>query len=446
MASGRVPKTTMTRRTPEGSDMTLLVTIVVLFSLSYTLSIFLMSRRRRPEPLPSPETLYFVFVLPCLNEEVVIGRTLESLLETPGDNYSILVIDDGSEDRTAEIVESYDSDRVWLFQRKAPHAREGKGKALNAAYRWLRDSGVLRGVDQKDVVIAILDADGRIEPNALYEVAHYFRNPKAGAVQIGVRMFNKTESLLTRLQDFEFVTFTEIFQRGRQRFGSVGLGGNGQFTRFTALKALGDDPWTDCLTEDLDLGLRLLSLGWENAFCPTSHVSQQAVNKFRRLLTQRSRWFQGHLQCWKRIPNVLFSKLPDKTAMDLMWHLLSPGLVLVMSLPMAVFMVGLTGATITDPDGVWASLSGNGGLLLVLWYLLSFGLAPFYGFSYWLREKDVGLFRAIAYAHAYNLYSYLWFIAGWRAAFRMLRGKRGWAKTARTPERPVVGAAPRKAA
>lgn len=425
--------------------MTLLVTIVVLFSLSYTLSIFLMSRRKRPEPLPSPETLYFVFVLPCLNEELVIGRTLDSLLELPADNFSILVIDDGSEDRTAEIVSSYDHDRVWLFQRKAPEARQGKGKALNAAYRWLRDSGVLKGVDEKDVVIAILDADGRIEPNALFEVSHYFRNPKAGAVQVGVRMFNAKESLLTRLQDFEFVTFTEIFQRGRQRFGSVGLGGNGQFTRFTALKSLGNDPWTDCLTEDLDLGLRLLALGWENAFCPTSHVSQQAVNKFRRLLTQRSRWFQGHLQCWKRIPTVLFSReIRDRAAMDLVWHLLSPGLVLVMSLPMLVFMVGLAGATITDPDGVWGSLTSNGGLLLVLWYLLSFGLAPFYGFSYWLREREMGLLRSIAIAHVYNLYSYMWFIAGWRAAFRMLRGKKGWAKTARTPERQA--AATRKAA
>jgi len=269
--------------------MTLLVTIVVLFSLSYTLAIFLMSRRKRPQPLPSPETLYFVFVLPCLNEEVVIGRTLESLLETPGDNYSILVIDDGSDDGTAEIVESYDSDKVWLFQRTAPHAREGKGKALNAAYRWLRDSGVLRGVDQKDVVVAILDADGRIEPNALYEVAHYFRNPKAGAVQIGVRMFNKTESLLTRLQDFEFVTFTEIFQRGRQRFGSVGLGGNGQFTRMSALETLVDadsGPWRGTLLEDYELSLHLTLTGHRNEFTQDTYVDQEALPDFRRFVRQ----------------------------------------------------------------------------------------------------------------------------------------------------------------
>ena len=56
-----------------------LVSIVVLMSLSYTLVIFLLSRRKRHEPLPPPDNLFFVFVVPCLNEELVIGRTLDAL-------------------------------------------------------------------------------------------------------------------------------------------------------------------------------------------------------------------------------------------------------------------------------------------------------------------------------------------------------------------------------
>jgi len=54
----------------------------------------------------------------------------------------------------------------------------------------------------------------------------------------------------------EFLVFTEVFQRARRRWGNAGLGGNGQFVRWTALQALGDEPWTDYLTEDLDMGLR----------------------------------------------------------------------------------------------------------------------------------------------------------------------------------------------
>src|SRR5687768_2000595 len=103
IASGRVPKTTMTRRALEESPLVLAVTLIVLFSLSYTLSVFMVSRRKRAPELKSPDGLYFVFVVPCLNEELVIGKTLDNLLEIPADNFSVLVIDDGSEDRTAEI-------------------------------------------------------------------------------------------------------------------------------------------------------------------------------------------------------------------------------------------------------------------------------------------------------------------------------------------------------
>ncbi len=411
-----------------------LVTLVVLLSLSYTFAIFLMSRRKRPEGLPPPDSLFFVFVVPCLNEELVIEKTLDSLCALPGENYAVLVVDDHSEDRTVEIVESYASDQVWLLERKLPEAQRGKGESLNAAYRYLRDSEVLSHIDPSDVIVAIFDADGRIERNALFEVGSHFRNPQMGAVQIGVRMYNAHENLLTRIQDFEFVTFTEVFQRGRQRMGSVGLGGNGQFARLEALQSLGDSPWTDCLTEDLDLGIQLLLQGWTNGYCSTSHVSQQGVTKFGRLVRQRARWFQGHMQCWKRIPAVLKSKLPEKTVWDLVYHLSSPSLVLLMTLPLIIFALSLISLSLEAGGGLGRLVTARGGLLLVAWYLLSFGLAPFYAFVYWLRSRRVSFLRALAYGHVYNLYSYMWFLAGWIAVFRIATGRRTWAKTKRTPE------------
>lgn len=408
--------------------------MVVLFTTSYTVALFIVSRRRRTPRLAAPRDLYFVFMVPCLNEEVVIGRTIERLLQIPGKNFSIVVIDDGSQDDTANVVRSYSSERVLLFQRIAPEARQGKGRALNACFRYIRDSGVLGHRRHEDVITCILDADGRVEENVLHEVGPYFRDPKMGAVQIGVRMYN-VSSLLTRVQDFEFVTFTEIFQRARMRFGSVGLGGNGQFTRLAALRVLGDSPWTDCLTEDLDLGVRLAALGWTNNFCPTTYVSQQAVTGIRRLIRQRSRWFQGHLQCWKRIPLVIRSPhLSARASADFVYHLSSPALILIFTAPMLIFFAMLITVTISSPDVMFDRLTANGGRLLIFWYLLSFGLAPFYGFTYWLREKDISFVGAVGVAHAFNLYSYLWFAAGWMAVWRILTKKRGWAKTTRSAE------------
>jgi cellulose synthase/poly-beta-1,6-N-acetylglucosamine synthase-like glycosyltransferase len=295
--------------------------------LGYTVLLFALSRRRRGLPNPAPTSLFFVYMVPCYNEELVVGQTLQRLLASRVAGYegfAVLVVDDGSDDATASVVASFDDPRVWLLSRRLPDARKGKGEALNAAYRHLRDSDLLAGRDLSQVVVCVMDADGRLEPNALYEVGPYFADPRAGAVQVGVRMYNAAENRLTRMQDFEFVTFTEIFQRGRQLVGSVGLGGNGQFARLTALLALGDAPWTDFLTEDLDLGIRFLIGGWTNNFCPTTHVNQQAVTGLRRLLRQRVRWFQGHLQCWARLPDIFRSKLRVRATVDLVQHLLSP--------------------------------------------------------------------------------------------------------------------------
>ena len=138
----------------------------------------------REAPLPAPEDLLFVFLVPCLNEERVIARSLERLLAVPG-NFKVMVIDDASDDGTADVVRQFDPERVWLFQRTLPNAQKGKGEALNAAYRHLCASGVLGDRDPEDVIVAVLDADGRLAPNALIEVAPFFADPVVGGVQIG---------------------------------------------------------------------------------------------------------------------------------------------------------------------------------------------------------------------------------------------------------------------
>jgi 1,2-diacylglycerol 3-beta-glucosyltransferase len=413
------------------------LTIVFLF---YTLGMFVASRRRRPVLPERPDDLFFVFVIPCLNEELVIGTSIDRLVALPGRNFAVLVVDDGSTDGTADVVRSRAGDRVWLFQRRPPYARQGKGAALNHAVSYLRSSGLLAGRSSGDVVVAIVDADGRVEPDVLYEVAPYFADPRVGAVQIGVRMYNAGHGVLARMQDFEFVTFTEVFQRARHRLGSAGLGGNGQFNRLSALEALGEDPWSDCLTEDLDLGIRLLAGGWGNAFCPTTWVNQQAVTDVRRLVRQRGRWFQGHLQCWRRLTTVMDSGLPPRTTLDLLHILLSPALVLFMSLSVVLFVGTTSVLVVTAPHQLLTALVAHHGLLLVVAYALSFGLAVPYGFVYWLQTPSASFPRALWWGHVFTLYNYLWFVAGWLAVFRMVRRRQGWQKTERTAVEAVLPA------
>jgi 1,2-diacylglycerol 3-beta-glucosyltransferase len=410
-----------------------MTSIAVFLSLSYMAMLFTLSRRRRPADLPAPADIQFAFVIPCLNEERVIGATIDNLVPLLRGDDLVLVIDDASDDETPNIVLNHPSPRVHLLRRELPNARQGKGHALNAAVQHLQSSGLLTRTND-EVVIAVFDADGRISPQALPSVAGYFRDPRQGAVQIGVTIRNAQTNLLARLQDMEFTVFTEIFQRARQHIGSVGLGGNGQFVRLSALETLGAEPWTDCLTEDLDLGLRLLLNGWRNAYCPVVAVDQQAVTEIPRWLRQRTRWFQGHLQCWQLIVPVLRSStLKAKAASDICWYLILPVAVLMIPVAILPIWIALALSFVAAPGQVAHLLLQNHGMPLILAYLLCFGLAYPYAFCYWLRGR-MPFFRALALAHLFELYSHLWLISGWWAVGRTLRRRRSWDKTARVAE------------
>ena len=410
-----------------------MVEIAVLVSIAYLLTLFSLSRRQRPDALPASDALTFAFVIPCLNEAAVIGATLDSLLSVLRGGDVVLVVDDGSDDDTPEIARSHPSPRVHLLRRELPDARRGKGEALNAAVRHLATSDLVARRSPDDLVVAVFDADGRIAKETLDAVGGYFRDPKLGAVQIGVEMRNARTNLLARMQDMEFTVFTEIFQRARQLIGSVGLGGNGQFVRLSALQSLGEAPWTSCLTEDLDLGLRLLLAGWRNSYCPHVVVDQQAVTEVRRWIRQRARWFQGHLQCWRLIPAVLRSDLRAKSASDVVWYLTLPIAVLLLPLAVVPLTIVFGLETIASPGRAAHLLLAHDGSPIWLAYLLCFGPAYPYALVYWLRGR-AGIGRSLVLAHLFELYSYLWLVSGWTAIGRIARRKRGWDKTARVAE------------
>lgn len=401
---------------------------IIVLAVVYNTGMFGLSRRSHRRAAGRPGSRLYVFILACLNEEKVIAASLERITSLHGDNFVAMVIDDASDDGTARVVRDIGSPKVALYQRKMPNARRGKGAALNAGLRRLRDAKIVSRYDPDDVIICVVDADGRLDPQILQEVNPHFDDPTTGAVQVGVRMYNRKQGLLARLQDMEFVVYGDIFQSARQHIGSVGMGGNGQFMRLSALDSLPGDPWSDCLTEDLDLGVRLLAQGWRNSHCLTAAVHQQAVLSLGRLLRQRSRWFQGHMQAARLAPLIL-RKIAPRPAVDLLYHLSSPVLLLLTSLLPLSFLLAFAGTVIASV------VSGH--LLLSPWwlpwfYLMTFGVASAYTHVYRKREPSLGILRSLLLGHVYVLYGYIWFVAGWWAVGRTLRGRQTWLKTART--------------
>ncbi|MFN8134008.1 MAG: glycosyltransferase family 2 protein [Bacteroidales bacterium] len=201
-------------------------------------------------------------LIPAHNEEVVIGNTIEAMLKLqyPVDKLKIMVINDGSKDRTREIIESYAATdpRVVLFDVPKGQGGKGKSRALNL------------GIKQADSeVIAIYDADNTPDPMALhYLVASLVSNKELGAVIGKFRTVNKNRNLLTRFINIETLSFQSMLQAGRWQLHNIAtLPG----TNFVMWKWLIDElnGWDEeALTEDSELSIRIYELGYKIKFTP----------------------------------------------------------------------------------------------------------------------------------------------------------------------------------
>jgi cellulose synthase/poly-beta-1,6-N-acetylglucosamine synthase-like glycosyltransferase len=391
-------------------------------------------RRARGIELPDgPEPTVVFFLIGCLNEELVIGSTLENLLADP--RARVVVVDDGSDDATGAIARAADPQRVTVVRREPPNARLGKGKALNEGFARIRQTVAAEGIDPSEVLICVMDADGELSEGCLDAVLPLFRDPAVGGAQLMVRIRNRA-TLLGLIQDMEFYGLTATVQVGRVATGTVSLGGNGQFARLTALEGLDDDPWSESLTEDLDLTISLLADGWKLTSTPHAHVSQQAVEQVRPLLRQRTRWYQGHMTCGRRLPELWRSpKLSHAGALEVTAYLGVPWLQV---LPWSIlFHLGLweTYQVIAHHGWDIFGRSTNARVIgLVLWYLLVFAPCIANGFLYSRRMRSYGIVRSIALAHLLLLSAYVSYLACWRALYRMVRQRQGWEKTRRTEE------------
>ena len=403
---------------------------MVIVALGYTVTLLVISRRpprrsadgRRGALDPG---MRIVVLMPCLNEAEVIAASVQRLLDIHDPGLHVMVIDDGSDDGTGDVVQALGDPRAEVLRRVLPNARRGKGEALNNALAVVRER--FAGCDPSSVIIGVVDADGRLDPHAIAEARRAFAPAEVGAVQMGVRINNRFSSLLARMQDMEFVVFTAVFQEGRRRLGSVGMGGNAQFARLSALNSLGRRPWTRSLTEDFDLGVRLNGAGWTNEYWGRAAVHQQGVTSGRRLLRQRTRWFQGNLQSAHLLGRVARRQRGLSRA-DSLWQILTPSVLLAGSFLVASFLSTLVLAVTAAVRGAPQSW-----LWVLSAYLLAFGPGLVFGWLYWRveRSKGLGLLRALAYSHLFVLYGLMPCLIGWRALARQATGRTGWAKTAR---------------
>jgi len=400
------------------------------------------------------------FFVPCRDEETVIAATLDYLTSTFTAAH-VWIIDDASDDATAQIAENFSRSNpfVHLVRRRLPEARTGKGDALNAAYDELNVFVALDpDYDRARAIICVVDADGAPAANCLDVVSsrRLFGQAAVGGVQIEVRMKNcddrppgnRVESFigkqLVRMQDIEFRTVIAAVQHSRRTSNTVGLGGNGQFARLTALDDLQAEfgrPWHGSLLEDFELGLHLLLLGWRNAYTPTTHVAQEGLHSPERFIVQRTRWGQGVMQCIKYLPRLWNSShVSNLGALEVGYYLFQPWITLlgtlIYTIPVAWFVYALA----TVGGLLEHVLFGWIGILLLCYAFFGIGIFAVWGIIYRKRfAPERSFLVGIGWGLAYFTYVYGFYVTTWRAFFRIILGRSGWSKTRRNAEVGVIG-------
>jgi 1,2-diacylglycerol 3-beta-glucosyltransferase len=271
-------------------------------------------------------------------------------------------------------------------------------------------------------------------PVAFEHVQPRFDDPRVAGVQLAVRIRNRDRNFLTRFQDFQFWSMAAIAQFGRRKTGTVSLGGNGQFTRFSAIDGIGEKPWSDSLTEDLDLAVTLVTHGWDLETTPHASVDQQAVTELKRLFVQRRRWYQGHMTATKRVGEVWATpSISNAKALEMTAYLVVPWL---FDLPWSLLWHWNLIGFISRSDSVFSYFTDGLSIVvgIVAWYLVTFAPTIMSIIVYLRRDHRHTLWQAIVLGHSFLVMNYLAFACAWGACFRIIRRERGWDKTRRVAE------------
>lgn len=243
-------------------------------------------RLRRPHRKASPGFNPRVAVLiPAYNEEKVIVRTIQSVLNSDYKNLRVIVVDDGSKDRTSEVaIEAYRDEiaagRVQVFKKH----NAGKAAALNFA---------LENVTEE--IYVGIDADTVIAGDAISRLVPHFEDPRIGAMAGNAKVGNRV-NLWTRWQALEYITSQNFERRAMNLFHVVTVvpGAIGAW-RTAAVKAAGGYP-LDTVAEDADLTMHLLEQGSKVDYEDRALAFTEAPIDARGLMRQRFRWSFGILQ------------------------------------------------------------------------------------------------------------------------------------------------------
>ena len=333
------------------------------------------SRIQKPLSTLARRLPSFAVIVPAHNEERVIVDSIESLLRSRNKDFEIVVIDDGSTDRTYDVLhEAFGRHpRVRLLTKR----NGGKSSALNYA------------IEQTDVeVVVCIDADTRLAPDALDILLAHFHDGKVGAVA-GVVTVGNRSTMLSRFQALEYLTAQSMDRRAFEIVNGIAVvpGAIGAWRRCALMDVGLYD--SDTAAEDADITFKIARAGWLVRNEPRALAVTEAPEKVREFNKQRFRWMFGMIQVAFKHRDVYL----QRGAHGLKWFTI-PNIVVfqfVFTLFAPIMDALLIGTLISD---AWAHAHHGGSFLsertieiLVYWGVFQVLELAFAAVALWLHRE-----------------------------------------------------------
>lgn len=259
--------------------------------LGYPLFIRWLARRR---PHPHQQALIqptITFIVPALNEEAVMAEKLGNLLtlDYPPALREIIVIADGSTDRTVEMVQAYTSQGIkLLFQPE----RRGKIAAMNRAVP-----------EAQGEILIFSDANTFMEPGSIQALVRNFADPRVACVSGEKRI--RPAAQVQAEGESAYWRYESALKRADSQV-STAIGALGEF--FAIRRTLYRPLEEDSIIEDFVLSMRLVMEGWRVVYEPAAITWEEASPALRGEWTRRVRMAAGGFQAMRRLRGLLSSR------------------------------------------------------------------------------------------------------------------------------------------
>ena len=268
------------------------VLIIAIFRLTTQLilaaSYNLKGKAKATDSFPS-----ISIIVPAFNEGITLRSCLKSLIELDYPDYEIIVIDDGSTDKTLEEAKKFEASGVKVIHQK----NQGKPSALNNGIKL-----------SKGEIVLTVDADTTLEKRSLQKIASRFvADNRVGAVAGNVKVIPES-SLLNIIQGTEYTVGINLVRKAQSMLGCVMIvPGPIAALKREAVERVGFFS-DDTFAEDFDITMKILKAGYRVEYEDDAISYTDAPKNLEDFMKQRRRWYRGMMQVLDKHRDMYLSR------------------------------------------------------------------------------------------------------------------------------------------